>query len=76
MRKFDPDLDRTDEADPREAFEASAVQDFKAAAGDLLRAGFSETDLVALIEESLPIADEIDEDPDYLSAGHDGPAPF
>jgi hypothetical protein len=64
MRKFDADfdLDRdTDEADPRELFEMSAVRDFKAACGDLLRAGFVESDLAALIEESLPIAEEIDE---------------
>lgn len=62
MRKFDPDLDldRTDEADPRDAFEGSAVRDFKAACGDLLRAGWSEIDLAALIEESLPFAEEIE----------------
>lgn len=49
----------TDAADPRESWAMSAVQDFKAACGDLLRAGFSEADLAALIEESLPIAEEI-----------------
>jgi hypothetical protein len=63
MRKFEADFDldrNTDEADPRDAFEASAIRDFKAACGDLLRAGFCESDLVALIEESLPMAEEVE----------------
>lgn len=62
MLKYEADLDLdriTDEADPRDVCEGMAVRDFKAACSDLLLNGWTEADLVNLIEQSLPIAEEI-----------------
>jgi len=64
MRKFDADydLDRDEtETDPRDCFEGSAIRDFRQAAHDLLLLGWTEADLAREVEQSLPLADEIDE---------------
>lgn len=50
-----------DEADPREVAEGMAIRDFLAAATDLMANGWTLEDLTRAVEESLPVAEEVDE---------------
>lgn len=66
-----PDAFRHDDADVMNDAHEYDRQTFACAVRNLMENhGYTETELAALVIEAMPIAEEIDENPDYLSEGH------